>query len=325
MSEAPVHPRSDHLDPGEIIVRPFRRGDREALTALVNDHIGAVLPGASVSVNTVLGSLERRPQEFVTDPWVTERLTLVATQGTMLVAAAHLLRYAASGDVGVDYRDAGEILWCLHRPLAPRGNPHWCDATTAGELLLRTCLDVLTRWHVTRVLADGTLPAPACYGVPEQWTHIERLLRAAGFAPARRETVLVADVARLPPMTDDVRVVRTVGMVGTRLTITDADDHPLGYVEIDTDLGGHERLARHGGWADVGNLEVHPDAARPGREVVPLLLAAARDWLALAGCDRLLAYVDDGDDDDRHLASQLTDAGFRVLTRTGCAWRLRLP
>ena len=37
-----------------IQVRPFRRADREQLTALVNAHIQAVVPGAAVSVNTVL-------------------------------------------------------------------------------------------------------------------------------------------------------------------------------------------------------------------------------------------------------------------------------
>jgi hypothetical protein len=37
-----------------VCVRPFRRADREQLTALVNAHIQAVVPGVSVSVNTVM-------------------------------------------------------------------------------------------------------------------------------------------------------------------------------------------------------------------------------------------------------------------------------
>ena len=44
-----------------VEVRPFRRGDREQLTALVNAHVQAVVPGVSVSVNTVLSQLERDP------------------------------------------------------------------------------------------------------------------------------------------------------------------------------------------------------------------------------------------------------------------------
>jgi len=37
-----------------VEVRPFRRSDREQLTALVNAHVQAVVPGVSVSVNTVM-------------------------------------------------------------------------------------------------------------------------------------------------------------------------------------------------------------------------------------------------------------------------------
>jgi hypothetical protein len=52
----------------EVQVRSFRRGDREQLTALVNAHIQAVVPGMSVSVNTVMSQLERDPGEFIVDP-----------------------------------------------------------------------------------------------------------------------------------------------------------------------------------------------------------------------------------------------------------------
>src|SRR5262249_31461828 len=56
-----------------IEVRPFRRGDRDQLTRLVNAHAEAVVPGMGVSVSTVLTSLERQPGEFIEDPWVGER------------------------------------------------------------------------------------------------------------------------------------------------------------------------------------------------------------------------------------------------------------
>ncbi|HEX8929440.1 MAG TPA: N-acetyltransferase, partial [Actinomycetota bacterium] len=49
-----------------VEVRPFRRSDREQLTALVNAHVQAVV---SVSVNTVMSQLERDPGEFIVDPW----------------------------------------------------------------------------------------------------------------------------------------------------------------------------------------------------------------------------------------------------------------
>jgi hypothetical protein len=43
-----------------ISVRPFQRGDREQLTALVNAHAAAVFPGASISVNAVMSQLARQ-------------------------------------------------------------------------------------------------------------------------------------------------------------------------------------------------------------------------------------------------------------------------
>ena len=83
-----------------IEIRPFQRSDREQLTALVNAHAAAVVPGASVSVNAVLSRLEREPGEYVVDPWVVERTTFAAEQERRIVAAAHLQRYGVGADVG---------------------------------------------------------------------------------------------------------------------------------------------------------------------------------------------------------------------------------
>ncbi len=48
------------------------------------------MPGVSVSVNAVLSQLEREPDEFVVDPWVVERVTLVAEQRGRVTAALHV-------------------------------------------------------------------------------------------------------------------------------------------------------------------------------------------------------------------------------------------
>jgi hypothetical protein len=42
-----------------VEVRPFRRGDRDQLTQLVNVHAAAVIPGMGASVSAVLSALER--------------------------------------------------------------------------------------------------------------------------------------------------------------------------------------------------------------------------------------------------------------------------
>jgi len=51
-----------------VAIRPFERRDRDQLTALVNLHVAAVIPGVVLSVNAVLGQLEREPQETIVDP-----------------------------------------------------------------------------------------------------------------------------------------------------------------------------------------------------------------------------------------------------------------
>jgi hypothetical protein len=116
-----------------IQVRPFRRSDRDQLTQLMNAHIQAVVPGMGLSVSAALASLERQPGEFIEDPWVSERVTLVAVQQDRVVAAAHLLRYFGDERAGQAARDAGAIEWFLFWPDAPAGNPHWPDAAPAAE------------------------------------------------------------------------------------------------------------------------------------------------------------------------------------------------
>ena len=127
-----------------IEVRPFRRNDRDQLTKLVNAHAQAVVPGMGASVSTVLSSLERQPGEFIEDPWVSERVTLVAEQRQRVCAAAHLHRYYPDERAG-PARDSGDIRWLLFWPTAPRGNPWWPDATDAAEALITTCVNQLKR------------------------------------------------------------------------------------------------------------------------------------------------------------------------------------
>ena len=145
-----------------VQVRPFRRADREQLTALVNAHIQVVVPGLAVSVNTVMSQLERDPGEFIVDPWVAERVTLVAEQRRRVVAAAHLLRYGAGEEVGKAYRDSAEISWLLFWPEAS----YWPDSAAAAGALMDACLDRLRAWGTGRWEADGRCPLPACTVCP---------------------------------------------------------------------------------------------------------------------------------------------------------------
>ena len=299
-----------------IEVRPFRRSDRDQLTQLVNSHAEAVVPGMGVSVSTVLTSLERRPGEFIEDPWVSERVTLVAEQQSRVTAAAHLLRYFPDERAGKAARDVGEIHWLQYWPEAPAGNPCWPDATGAAQALLTACVG-----H-----AGGELPVRGVYGVPAQWPHIRALYERAGFThTGHTEIVYLATVDDLPrpagPPLGGLSLRRSMGVNGCRLSAV-LGEEVIGYIEVET-LDEGERLSRHGGWADVGNLHVTEAYRRRG--VATWLLGEAAGWLRLAQVDRLLDYAwlegtDPGGLDYAGYRAFLPVAGFRELTRTKRGW-----
>jgi GNAT superfamily N-acetyltransferase len=307
----------------QIHVRPFHRRDREQLTSLVNAHAAAVVPGIGVSAAAVLGHLERQPDEFITDPWVSERVTLVAEQGNRVVAAAHLLRFFADGRTGESVRGAGEIHWLVFWPEAPEGNTYWPDATQAAEMLIAACIRQLEQWDVSSQDAAGELPVPGVYGVPDQWPHIRALYERAGFLhKGHTEVVHLARVEDLPrpagPPVEGLSVRRSVGMNGTRLSASLAEQ-VIGYIEVDT-LQEGQRLTRHGGWADIGNLCVAEKYRRRG--IASWLLGHAAGWLQLAHIDRLLDYtsLDPAEPDKIGYRMFLAASGFAELTRTKRVW-----
>jgi GNAT superfamily N-acetyltransferase len=298
-----------------IEVRPFRRSDRDQLTALVNAHAAAVVPGVSASVNAVLAQLDREPGEFIVDPWVSERVTLVAEQRQRVVAAAHLLRYGSDERVGEPYRESGEIRWLLCWPEAP----YWPDSAAAGDTLAAACVAQLDRWGVSRHYADGALPVLGVYGVPEQWPHVRATYERAGFVHGdRTEIVYVAHVEQLrqpgAPPVDGLAVRRELGINGTRFSAVLGDD-VVGFIEVDTNLEDTVRLARLGGWADIGNLQVVEPYRRRG--VATWLLGQAAEWLRLARVDRVLDYAEPEQED---AIAFLESVGFRELTRTARGW-----
>jgi GNAT superfamily N-acetyltransferase len=298
-------------------VRPFRRTDRDQVTALVNAHAQAVVPGASASVNAVLAQLEREPGEFLVDPWVVERTTLVAEQRGRVSAAAHLLRYGAGPEVGPALRDTAEIRWLLCWP----DSPVWPDASGGGRALVRAAVAVLRGWRVGRMSADGALPAPGVYGVPEQWPHVRALLEEVGFVRgARTELVFLADpdtLRRTAPPLPGLEIVRTLGVAGTRFT-AQGDGVAVGHVEVDTAIVEPARITSGDGWADVGNLYVAPTYRRRG--IGTWLLGEAADWLRLARVPRLLDYTEPG---EAGYVAFLEHLGFRRLTATAREWELR--
>jgi len=311
-------------------VRSFRRSDRDQLTQLVNTHAAAVVPGVSASVSAVLSALERQPSEFIEDPWVSERVTLVAEQASRIAAAAHLVRYFPDERAGSSARNVGEIRWLLFWPETPAGNAYWPDSRQAAEALMAACLGQLQAWGVARQEAGGELPVPGVYGVPEQWPHVSALYERAGFIHSGHAEIIyfakVEDLRR--PAAVPIAGLsgrRTVGMNGTRLSAILGDD-VIGYIEVEIFDAG-ERSSRNGGLADVGNLHVTQLYRRRG--VGTWLVQQAAEWLSAASVNVLLAYAwlegtDPGGRDYADDRAFLPAAGFQELTRTRRGWNRAL-
>src|SRR3984885_2681098 len=108
-------------------------------------------------------------------------------------------------------------------------------------------------------------------------------------------------------------------MNGTRLSAA-LGERVTGYIEVDT-LQEGQRLTRHGGGADLGNLCVAEGYRR--RRVASWLLGRAAGWLQLAHVDRLLDYTPLGDPAEPDASGYrmfLSASGFAELTRTKRVW-----
>jgi GNAT superfamily N-acetyltransferase len=304
-----------------IAIRPFRRSDRDQLTRLVNAHVEAVLPGVTVPPNAVLSQMEREPGEYVVDPWVTQRHTLVAVHHERVAGAAHLLRYADDERVGPDYRGAGEIRWLL---VWPGQNPEQAvEMAAVADALAAAALDHLR--GAARITADFGLPAPAVYGVPDRWPHVAAALGRAGFAPGERvEAVLAAAVDDLPrggcaPEPGlELRV--ALGGHATRFSAV-RDGVVVGMYEADTDLTEGGTRSRLAGWADGWELWTAPEHRRRG--IAKWLLGHAADRMRFAGVRRVLDCAILAPDPPDGTYAFLRHVGFHELTRTTRGWTLQ--
>jgi GNAT superfamily N-acetyltransferase len=263
-------------------IRVFARPDRDQLTELVNAHIAAVVPGWSLPVSALLAQFEREPAQYVVDPWVVDRTTLVAVERDRIVGGAHLKRYGTDDRVMPDYHDAGEIAWLVA----------WPRKVEAAHALARACTDRLDAWGVTRQWADGGLPTPATYGIPDAWPHVRHVVEAAGFSDAggRTETLLAGPLDRVPdpgpPPVPGLVVRREVDNLAVRFTGV-LDGEVVGYVNVHDDLTRGGTVLRLSGWAELREHFVEPEYRRRG--VGTWLLCHAVAWLRLGGSRHILA------------------------------------
>ncbi len=295
----------------DIEIRPFRRADREQLATLANAHIGAVVPGWAISVQALLAQLEREPREAIVDPWVAERMTLVAELREQVVAAAHLRRYSDDDRAPEHVSGSAEIAWLIA----------WPDCAAAGAQLAEAAVGQLDRWGARRQHADGALPTPATYGIPDCWPHVEKLLESLGFHPGGpTEVILVAGVEDLPtsrgvkPPVDGLSLRRAVAHCSTAF-VAYADGAPVGTVRVEADQTQGGVLSRLAGWAGMWECSVEEGWQRRG--IGRWLLGHSADWLRLGGCSRL---IDQAWPEQEDYLAFLGHMGFRELVRTRRGW-----
>ena len=120
---------------------------------------------------------------------MTERTTLVAVRREQVVGAALLTRFADDDRVSDSYRGGAEMRWLVC----------WPQHADAGDALAAACVATMDRWGAGTQWADGSLPAPSVYGIPDAWPHVRGVLERAGFEHGGRvEVVVAAAVADLP-------------------------------------------------------------------------------------------------------------------------------
>jgi hypothetical protein len=271
----------------------------EQLATLLSAHAACALPGAAIAPGTIARRLERDPSEFVVDPWVDTRETLVAIGHDRVVAAGQLWRFGDEPRVSEDFRGAAELRWFCFWPT---------DHEAAGALLDHA---IEHAGPVRRFYLAGDLPEVLVHGIPDAWTHVVTLASERGFAHDGRTEVLLAGRllalagTETPPAGCTLRT--GVAWSGDALLIAERADAPLAQMELAVE-GRAGQL--WGPFAQDGEVE---------RDVARWLWLEAFEWLRLAGCDRVVA----GLVEDEPEVEQAVALGLRQVTRLLRGWTLR--
>ena len=252
----------------------------EQLQHLVNTHIGSLVPGWALPSEYIASCLTRNPAEYVTDPWVRERKTLIALHNDRVCAAVHLLRYGEDTPA----RGEGEIDWFVA----------WPDERVAAASLLAAAVDQLDQWELYESGIGANLPIPVCAGVPETWTYMIELFNEAGYFPKsdHDEAIFggVLDPVQPPsePPIPDLVVLRKVGDSGTTF-VADFDGNPLSVCVCCSDLDQGGRIPALAGWAELSELETREEWRNKG--IGTWLVQHAVQWLVLGGKSRCALSV----------------------------------
>jgi GNAT superfamily N-acetyltransferase len=272
-----------------VRILPFRPRYLLALQRLVNVHLSAAVPGWTLSADYLAQHLDYDDTEDITEPWVTERTTLLAVDRGQLLAAGRLLRYGDGAKVSASYRGVGTISWLVARP----------DRPDSAAALLKAAEEQFAAWQVSRVYGwDTGLPVYALWGVPDCWPHIADALSAAGYLtdlPLRRAALYGGTLAGIPepggaPIAG-LTLRRTAGAVDGPRFAALLNGQELGYCEWNVDLSRGGLLPGMRGWTCLEDLLIEQGWRNQG--IGSWIVQHGVAWARQAGCDRVIMDVAD--------------------------------
>ncbi len=231
----------------------FQSFHLDQLQYLINSHLGSLIPGWALPSEYIASCLERNPNEFVTDPWVCERKTLIAMKNDRVCAAAHILRYRKDSPA----EGRGEIDWFVC----------WPKEVEAGQVILSTAVQQLDSWQTRAPLAGCNLPVPVFSGVPESWQHIIELFKRAGFTPGHDEAEAIygGRLASVEPPEEVPLpgIAREMGEFGTRF-VARLNNASVCCCECYTDLDQGGRLPAMTPWTELSEIATREDCRGQG-------------------------------------------------------------
>ena len=277
------------------------------LQSLMNSHLDVLVPGWALPLEYISSRLERNPAEYVTDPWVVERSTIMGLVKDRVCATAHVLR-----SVDEQGKGSAEICWFLA----------WPEKKEAGSEVLAAAGELLRSWGFDEQRFGLSLPIPVCVGVPDVWPHIAELLQASGYFPQEgsKEAVYgggLVDTAPVgdPPI-DGLEIRRSMGRFGTQFSAV-LDGQVISNCACIADLTQGGRLPAFSGWAELSEIETEGEWRNKG--IGSWVLRHAINWLRLAGCDRCVFAVSP-DDEEAGAGRFYRRMGWEPLIREQKEW-----
>ena len=294
-------------------ISPLDRSHLPQVLELVNSHLGAAMPGWSLTADYLWGRMQREPQEDVTDPWVVERRSIVGIVKDRVCAAAHLLRYGEE----TPWKGTGYIDWILF----------WPGEHEAGAAVLGECRRQMKAWQVTDERISGSLPVPCSTGIPHVWPHIGGLIEQFGYSASEEvdDSVYGGTLHGIsgpgePPVAG-VTIHRVMGgNFGARF-VARLDGEEIAACECISDLTEGGQLPSLAGWAELSELATSEPMRNRG--IGSWVVRHTVEWLRLARCDRIELIVA-RDDEQAGAGRFYRRFGWTPLVRQRRRWSRRV-